>query len=223
MPEAGLSVEIAFRSPFPHVIPRGPKALRFQHQLFSPIIGLVPSWGNCHVRHGKSFPRSSLLSLHASSVFAVSAETWDLESCNAARLHIASGGSPGSMRDRSLGSNKHMLRSCPSVSGHRAWSRIWGKAPAIGGLITKLPIGRFVASAEIGFGSIKVLRLPMCCSIGFISPHADPGVGQSLLRDSCETIHSRRVTFRYGAVIPKSTFCMCLIAASPLFLGRLRS
>lgn len=139
------------------------------------------------------------------------------------RLHIASGGSPGSTMDRSLGSNKHMLRSCPSVSGHRAWSRIWGKAPAIGGLITKLPIGRFVASAEIGFGSIKVLRLPMCYSIGFISPNADPGVRQSLLRDSCETIHSRRVTFRYGAVIPKSTFCMCLIATSRLFLGRLRS
>jgi hypothetical protein len=168
MPEASLSVEIAFPLSFSHVIPHRsrPQGAMLSASVVQPhgLIGSV--LGQLSRRHGNSFPRrdrSSLLSLHSSSVFAVSAETWDLESCNAARLHIASGGSPGSTMDRSLGSNKHILRSCPSVSGHRAWSRIWGKASAIGGLITRLPIGRFVASAEIGFGSIKVLRLPMCC------------------------------------------------------------
>lgn len=43
------------------------------------------------------------------------------------------------------------------------------RASAIGGLITRVPIGRLVAWAEIGFGSIKVLGLPMC-SACFATP-----------------------------------------------------
>jgi len=111
MPEASLSVEIAFPLSFPHVIPHRsrPQGAMLSASVVQPhgLIGSV--LGQLSRRHGNSFPRrdrSSLLSLHSSSVFAVSAETWDLESCNAARLHIASGGSPGSTMDRSLGSNK---------------------------------------------------------------------------------------------------------------------
>jgi len=74
---------------------------------------------------------------------AVSAETWYLESCEAARLHIALGGAPGSTMDQILGLEQAHMPVLPRQGVVIVRSREYGEeASAIGGLITRLPTGR---------------------------------------------------------------------------------